>query len=62
MARVTITWRKSAIGYNRDQKQTIRKLGLRRLNQTLEVDDSPTLRGMVNKVQHLVDIQEGATQ
>jgi large subunit ribosomal protein L30 len=62
MARVVITWRKSAIGYNRDQKETIRKLGLRRLNQTLEVDDTPTLRGMVHKVQHLVDIQEGETK
>ena len=35
MGRIAITWRKSAIGYNRRQKDTIRKLGLRRLNQTV---------------------------
>lgn len=62
MARLTITWRKSAIGYNQDQKDTIRKLGFRRLNQTLEIDDTPALRGMVHKVQHLVDLQEGKTK
>ncbi len=60
MARMTITWRKSAIGYNQDQKDTIKKLGFRRLNQTLEVEDTPSARGMVNKVSHLVDIQEGS--
>jgi large subunit ribosomal protein L30 len=54
-----VTWRKSAIGYNRDQKETIRKLGLRRLNQTVEHPDSPAVRGMVAKVQHLVDVREG---
>lgn len=60
MARMTITWRKSAIGYNQDQKDTIRKLGFRRLNQTMEIEDTPSARGMVNKVSHLVDIQEGS--
>jgi large subunit ribosomal protein L30 len=54
-----VTWRKSAIGYNHDQKETIRKLGLRRLNQTVEHPDTPTVRGMVAKVQHLVDVREG---
>ncbi|HMO54853.1 MAG TPA: 50S ribosomal protein L30 [Tepidiformaceae bacterium] len=60
MARLTVTWRKSAIGYNKDQKDTIRKLGLRRLNQTVEIEDSPSARGMLHKVSHLVDIQEGS--
>ncbi|MBI5946906.1 MAG: 50S ribosomal protein L30 [Chloroflexi bacterium] len=59
MATVDITWRKSAIGYNRDQKDTIRKLGLRRLNQTVSHEDSPALRGMLGKVQHLIDVREG---
>lgn len=59
MASVDITWRKSAIGYNRDQKDTIRKLGLRRLNQTVSHEDSLALRGMIGKVQHLVDVREG---
>ncbi|GMV84355.1 MAG: hypothetical protein AMXMBFR80_02130 [Dehalococcoidia bacterium] len=62
MARLAITWRKSAIGYNQDQKDTIRKLGLRRLHQTVELDDTPALRGMINKVQHLIDVREGETR
>ena len=62
MARLAIPWRKSAIGYNQDQKDTIRKLGLRRLHQTVELDDTPALRGMINKVQHLIDVREGETR
>ena len=60
MAKVAITWRKSAIGYNQRQKDTIRKLGLRRLNQTVEHDDSPTLRGMIARVGHLIDVRDEA--
>lgn len=60
MTKVAITWRKSAIGYNQRQKDTIRKLGLRRLNQTVEHDDSPALRGMIARVGHLVDVDDGA--
>ncbi|HCV00792.1 MAG TPA: 50S ribosomal protein L30 [Dehalococcoidia bacterium] len=59
MTKIAITWRKSAIGYNQRQKDTIRKLGLRRLNQTVEHDDSPALRGMIAKVGHLIDVQDG---
>ena len=58
MAQITVTWRKSAIGYNKDQKDTIRRLGLRRLNQTVQHEDSPQLRGMVHKVRHLVRVEE----
>ena len=61
MAKVAITWRKSAIGYTQRQKDTIRKLGLRRLNQTVEHDDNETIRGMIAKVQHLVDVREGGS-
>jgi len=53
-----ITWVKSAIGYNQDQKDTIRSLGFRRLNQTVEVPDSPSIRGMIFKVKHLVSFEE----
>lgn len=60
MAQITVTWRKSAIGYNKDQKDTIRKLGLRRLNQKVVIEDTPSARGMVSKVSHLVDVQEGS--
>lgn len=61
MATVQITWRKSSIGYRRDQKDTIRKLGLRRLNQTVEQPDTPDIRGMIYKVRHLVEVREGAS-
>jgi large subunit ribosomal protein L30 len=56
---ITITWRKSAIGYRQDQKDTIRKLGLRRLNQQVSHPDTPALRGMIAKVSHLIDVNEG---
>ncbi len=58
MATISVTWRKSAIGYHYDQKDTIRRLGFRRLNQTLELEDNPATRGMVNKVIHLVEVSE----
>ena len=60
MATITVTWCKSAIGYNKDQKDTIRRLGLRRLHQSVELEDTPAHRGMVHKGQHLVDLQEGS--
>ena len=56
MSRLRVTYRKSAIGYSRDQKATIVALGLKRLNQTVEHEDPPALRGMVHKVRHLVSI------
>ena len=62
MASFTVTYRKSAIGYNKDQKDTIKRLGLRRLNQSVELEDTPVHRGMVHKVQHLVDVQEGSAK
>ncbi|MEE8422709.1 MAG: 50S ribosomal protein L30 [Dehalococcoidia bacterium] len=58
MAKMRITWRKSAIGYARDQKRTIRALGLKRLNHSVEHDDSPSIRGMADKVKHLITIEE----
>jgi large subunit ribosomal protein L30 len=58
MAKLAVTWKKSAIGYAQDQKDTIRALGLHRLNQTVEHDDSRSIRGMINKVRHLVSFQE----
>lgn len=49
---------KSAIGYSEKQKETIRALGFRRLNETVEREDTPIVRGMVNKVQHLLEVEE----
>jgi large subunit ribosomal protein L30 len=50
---------KSGIGYSRDQKATLKGLGFRRLNQVVELEDTPSVRGMVNKVCHLVRIESG---
>ncbi len=58
MAKLVITWKKSAIGYAQDQKDTIRALGLHRLNQSVEHDDTRAIRGMINKVRHLVSFAE----
>ena len=56
---LTITWKKSAIGRKEDQKATITALGLRRLNQTVIKPDTPVVRGMIKKVEHLVVVTEG---
>ncbi len=53
-----ITWVKSAIGYAKDQKDTVRALGLRRLNHTVDQPDRPSIRGMVDKIRHLVKVEE----
>jgi large subunit ribosomal protein L30 len=53
-----ITWVKSHIGYSRRQKATMQALGFKRLGQTVEQKDTPVIRGMVNKVSHLVNIEE----
>ncbi len=56
--RLRVTLTKSPVGYRREQKRTVRALGLRRMHQTVEVGDTPTIRGMVNKVSHLVTVEE----
>ena len=53
-----ITWVKSAIGYTVRQKLTVRALGLHRLGQTVEHNDTPVIRGMINKISHLVKVEE----
>ena len=55
---IKIKWVRSAIGYNIDQKRTIKALGLTRLHQVVERPDNPAVRGMVNAVQHLVEVTE----
>ena len=49
---------KSPIGYSQRQKDTVRSLGLRKMNQVVEQKDTPMMRGMVMKVSHLVDVEE----
>lgn len=58
MAKLQVTWVKSGIGYAKVQKKTLKALGLNRLNQSVTHDDSPSVRGMINKVQHLVKVEE----
>ena len=58
MAKLRITYTKSSIGYNEKQKRTVRALGLRKLNQTVEHDDTPVIRGMIKKVSHLVVVDQ----
>lgn len=55
---VKITYYRSVIGFTKDQRDTVRSLGFKRLNQTLEKPDTPTIRGMIAKVRHLVRVEE----
>jgi large subunit ribosomal protein L30 len=56
-AKLKITYRKSAIGYEQAQKETVRSLGFKRLNQSVVHEDSPVVRGMIHKVKHLVTVE-----
>ncbi len=58
MSRLKVTLKKSSIGYPQDQRGTLRALGLKRMHQTVEHDDNPSVRGMVQKVTHLVAVEE----
>jgi large subunit ribosomal protein L30 len=57
MAELKITWTKSGIGRPENQRRIIKALGLRRLHHTVTHQDSPTIRGMVNKVSHMVKVE-----
>ncbi len=58
MSSVRVTWVKSMIGSNQRQRATLRGLGLRRLNQTVQLKDAPAVRGMIGKVAHLVRVED----
>jgi large subunit ribosomal protein L30 len=58
MSRLRITLRRSTIGHKQDQKDTARALGLTRLNRTVVRPDNPAVRGMVQKLRHLVAVEE----
>ena len=58
MAKLRITWVKSSIGYNEAQKRTLKSLGFHRLNQSVTHNDCNSVRGMINKVKHLVRVEE----
>jgi len=57
-AKLRITYYKSSIGNPQRQKDTIRAMGFHKLNSVIERDDTPTVRGMIKRVAHLVRVEE----
>ena len=55
--RLRLTWVKSSIGYTKRQKGTVKALGFRKLGDIVEHDDTPAIRGMADKVSHLVRLE-----
>ena len=55
---VKVTLLKSPIGFNGNQEAVVRGLGLRRIRHTVELKDTPAIRGMIHKVRHLVAVEE----
>ena len=58
MSTLKITYVRSATGHRHDQRETVEALGLHHLHQTVERPDSPQLRGMIRKVEHLLRVEE----
>jgi large subunit ribosomal protein L30 len=56
--KLKVTLVRSTIGFNRTQDETVIGLGLRRINHSVELPDTPETRGMIHKVRHLVTVQE----
>ncbi len=60
MSTLTVTQRKSRNGSDKRQLDTLRSIGLRRIGHTVEVTDTPQMRGMLHKVRHLIEVAEEA--
>ena len=58
MSALTVTQRKSRNGADQRQRDTLRSIGLRRIGHSVEVKDTPQMRGMLHKVRHLVEVHE----
>lgn len=58
MAQLKVTWTKSTIGRSESQKKIITSLGLKKLNQSVILKDSPSLRGQIAKIEHLLTVEE----
>jgi large subunit ribosomal protein L30 len=56
--KLRVTWVRSTIGHKAAARDTIRALGLHRLNQSVEVDDTPEMRGMLRRVAFLIEVSE----
>ncbi len=61
MPKLRIRWVRSQIGYAQPQRRTIRALGLRRLQHTVVHEDPPTIRGMLHKVRHMIEVEAAET-
>jgi large subunit ribosomal protein L30 len=62
VAKLRVKYIRSAIGYPKDQKATIKALGFRKLQQTVDHEDHPAIRGMIQKVIHLVQVEETVSE
>jgi large subunit ribosomal protein L30 len=58
VSKLKVTQVRSAIGRPKDQKDTVRRLGLHRMHDTVVREDRPEIRGMISKVRHLVKVEE----
>lgn len=58
MAKLQVTLKRSVIGEKPKTRASVRSLGVRKLHQTVEHDDTPDVRGMIHKVRHLVEVEE----
>jgi large subunit ribosomal protein L30 len=57
VAKLRVKWVKSDIGYAKEQRRTLKALGFHRLNDTVEHEDTPPVRGMITKINHLVKVE-----
>lgn len=57
-----VTLKRSVIGANKKQRDTIKGLGLKKMNQTRSLQDTPEIRGMIGKVRHLLEVEEALTK
>jgi large subunit ribosomal protein L30 len=62
VSKLKVTWIKSGIGYEASQRRTLRALGFHRLNQSVLHEDTLPIRGMINKVRHLVKVEAESGQ
>ena len=60
MSKLKLTQRRSVIGRPKDQKDTVRRLGLHRIRDVVVKEDRPEIRGMISKVEHLIEVEEVA--
>ncbi len=57
MPKLKITLRKSTIGYDKKQRDTVRSLGIKKMHHSVEHEDSPVVRGMIHHVRHLLEVE-----